>query len=214
MPIPDNQKTILEVIINGRMAAGGSNAKAAFNVFHYKRTSVAVPASKAAFNTAFQAAIVAPLLAAANVRYTPTVISYRWLNDPLDRPVFFTAAGVGAIATDSQPSDDAVYYLFRTDKRGANYRGNKHFAGSNEADTTQDILTGAGLVRWQTLQTALAAPITDATPHTWNLQVVSRNPALSNFTVTPCIIESNQVIEVLLDLNIGTMRRRRSATVR
>lgn len=214
MPIADNLKTILEVIINGRMAAGGSNAKAAFNVFHYKRTSVAAPASKAAFNTAFQAAIVAPLLLAANVRYTPTVISYRWLNDPLDRPVFFTAAGVGAIPTDSQPSDDAVYYLFRTDKKGSNYRGNKHFAGCNEIDTTQDILTGAGLVRWQTLQTALAAPITDATPHTWLLQVVSRDPNLSNFTVTPCIIEANQVTEVLLDLNIGTMRRRRSATVR
>jgi hypothetical protein len=212
MAIPANQIFTAEVTILGSQAAAGSNSTPAINVFNFKRRTNVVNPTKAALNTVFQANIIAPLLAAANIRYTPINVSIRWIDDALDPLQFFAAAGVGAIGTDSVPSDDAVYMLLRTANRGKHYRGAKHFAAANEVDTLGDILTGAGLVRWQTLQTALAAPLVDATPNTWDLAVFSKS--LSTYRTNPTNIISNPVTQVLLDLNIGTMRRRRSKTVR
>lgn len=212
MPIPVNQIRTAEIGILGTAATGGSSITPSINIFHYQRAGVSVAPSKAALNTAFQAAIVAPLLAAMNVRYTPGTLYIRWIDDCNDAPAVFNVAGVGAIATDSLPSDAAIYCLLRTALRGRNYRGSKHFSPGSEVDTTNDLLTGAGLVRWQAVQTALRAPITDATPNTWNLAVVSR--ALSQLQTNPTTVVVNNVIDVLLDLNVGTMRKRRSKTVR
>lgn len=212
MPIPLNQVRVAEVGVLGTSATGGSSVTPSINIFHFQRSTVSVNPSKAALNTAFQAAIMAPMLAAMNVRYTPGTLYIRWINDGDDAGQVFTVAGNGAIATDSLPSDMAIYYLLRTALRGRNYRGSKHFTPGSEIDTTNDLLTGAGLVRWQTLQTALATPIVDATPNTWNLCVVSRS--LSQLRINPTTVIANNVTNVLLDLNIGTMRKRRSKTVR
>ena len=217
MPIPINQVTVAEVIIHGTMAAAGSSITPAINRFFYRRVAVAVTPTKAALNTIFQSTVVAPLLLAANVRYTPGYLTIRWVNDALDSPTAFNVAGVGNVATDGQPSDDACYMLLRTALRGKPYRGSKHFAGVNEIDTTGDVLTGAGLVRWQAVQTAVAAALTDATPNTWNPTILSMgNEAapLSQLKANPTTVTVNDVTAVLLDLNVGTMRRRRSKTVR
>jgi len=214
MPLPNNQLKVLEVVINGRQATGGSSVTASFNIFHYRRTTLGPIATKAAFNTAFQAAIIVPLLAAMNVRYTPTLLTLRWIDDILDRPQSFAAAGVGAIATDSLPSNEAIYMLLRTALKGKSFRGSKHFSPGSEVDTTNDLLTGAGLARWQVVQAALEAPIVDAIPLTWVPCIVSKLRSLSNFTVQPAVYTTTDVNEVALDLNIGTMRKRRSRTVR
>lgn len=154
-----------------------------------------------------------PLKAAMNVRYTPGSLQIRILDDYNDNEEIFSVAGVGAIGTDSMPSDDAVYFLFRTPLRGRSYRGSKHFGPLSEEDTTDDLLTGAGLARWQTLQTALGATLTDANGNVWQPHVLSRK--LSNLAALPvATVVANQVTSVLLDLNIGTMRKRRSKTVR
>lgn len=201
-----------EVTILGTAAVGGSNVTPSVNVFNFKRTTNVNALSKLALFNIFQTNIITPLLAAANVRYTPTAVSVRWLNDALDLPVIFAAAGVGAIASDSMPSDDAVYYLYRTALRGRSYRGSKHFGPLSEVDTTQDLLTGAGLARWVTLKTALVTPNTDANGNVWVPSVLSR--LLSQLRTNPTNVVNNFVTEVLLDLNVGTMRKRRSRTVR
>lgn len=213
MPLPNNQIRNIQCIINGTSATGGSSVTPSINIFNFRRTTVVNPFVKADFNTAFQTAIVTPLQAAMNVRYTANNLTVRILDDFNDSPRVFSVAGVGAIVTDSLPSDAAVYLLFRTALRGRNYRGSKHFGPASEVDTTNDILTGAGLVRWQAVQTALAANFVDAQGNTWVPTVLSRN--LSNLKVLPvATVVANDVTEVLLDLNIGTMRKRRSRTVR
>lgn len=212
MPLPDNQLLIAEVVVRGTQAAAGSSVTPSINVFHYRRNAVAVPMSKAALNTVFQANILVPILAAANVRYTPNTVSIRMLNDAEDAYADFAAAGAGAIATDSEPSDDAVFIYLKSGLRGKSYQGGKHFGGTSEVDTTGDILTGAGLARWQTVRNALTPNLVDATPNAWTPCIFSRT--LSQFRLNPTNIVTADVVTALLDLNIGTMRRRRSCTVR
>lgn len=213
MPIPANAIKDCQIIINGTAATGGSTVTPSINVFSYQRTTTVNPFTKTALNTIFQATVMAPLLAAMNIRYTPTNLTIRILNDYNDAPTVFAVAGVGAIATDSIPSDDAVYYLFRTALRGRNYRGSKHFGPLSEIDTTNDLLTGAGLARWNTVKAALLSALVDANGNAWLPTVLSRQK--SNLKLQPIAqVAANEVTEVLLDLNVGTMRRRRSKTVR
>jgi hypothetical protein len=214
-PPPLVQQINFEIIVLGTMATGGSSVTPAINVFNFRRTSnPAAPYAKGQINTAFQAAIMAPLLAASNVRYTPTALTIRCINDALDAPVQFTVAGVGAIATDSLPSDDCITFILKTGLRGGSYRGAKHFAGGSEVDTTNDLLTGAGLARWQAVRTALLAGFTDAGANTFLLEVVSRLPANSQLRANPTTVLSTLVTSITVDANIGTMRRRRSKTVK
>jgi len=212
MPIPAVNQLAFQIVIQGQSAAAGSNAKSSYNVFNYRRASGVPAITKAALNTAFQANVIPAILAAMNARYSPLNLTIRCLNDALDAPQSFAVAGAGAIATDSLPSDAAIYFLFRTSLRGRNYRGSKHFGPASEIDTTGDVLTGAGLARWQTVQTALALNFVDANANTWIPQVVSTT--LSNLVTNPTNVVTNDVTQVLLDLNVGTMRRRRARTVR
>jgi hypothetical protein len=213
MPIPATSIINVQVHVEGTAATGGAGVTPAQNIFSFRRTSTAPAFNKASVNTAFQTAIMTPILAAMNVRYTPGNLTVRVLDDAQDSPTNFAVAGVGAIATDSLPSDAAVYILLRTALRGRNYRGSKHFSPASEADTTNDILTGAGLANWQAVRDALVQDFIDADGNTWKNTVVSRN--LSNFNLLPVAnIVANDVVESLLDLNIGTMRKRRSRTAR
>lgn len=212
MPIAPALISVAEVITFGHAAAGGSNITPSLNNFCFRRGSTVPVLDKTALKNIFVTNVLTPLLAAMNVRYTCDYLTVRWVDDALDVPLSFAIALPGAIATDSLPSDDAVYYLYRTGLRGRNYRGAKHFGPASEVDTTADVLTGAGLARWQTVQTALAASNTDANGNVWAPAVLSRS--LSQLRTNPTTVVANNVQQVLLDLNIGTMRHRRSRTVR
>lgn len=213
MSIPAASIQNVIVTIKGTLATGGSSVVPAENVFTYRRLTTVNPFTKNAVNTIFQANVLAPILLAANVRYTPGTVQVRILDDFNDAETVFTAAGVGAIVTDSYASNAAVYLLYRTALRGRSFRGSKHFAGLSEVDTTDDILTGAGLVRWQTVQAACLANLVDANGNTWTPTVLSRK--LSQLNALPlATVVANDVTDVLLDLNVGTMRKRRSKTIR
>lgn len=210
--IPLAQCQVAEVIIHGTMAAGGSSVAPAISVFHLKRTTTVNPWSNANIGAMVVATYLVPLLAASNTRYTPNRVSVRCVNDATDMPIDTAAPGNGAIATDGLPSDDAVCFILKTALRGKKYQGAKHFAGPNEVDTTDDILTGAGKTRWKAVGASLLAPQGDASGNTWNLCVLSRS--LSQLKVNPTTVVSNNVSGINIDLNIGTMRRRRSKTVK
>lgn len=215
MPIPDNQLLHAEIVVRGTQAAAGSSVTPSINVFHYRRLATAIPMTKLALKNAFWTAVGVPLLAAANVRYTPNVLSVRMVNDATDPYADFSQAGVGAQPGDSEPSDDAVYVYLKTAVRMPGGKGGKHFGGTSEADTTGDILTGAGLGRWQAVRDALKLVLTDATGNQWQPFILSRKPiGGSQLKTNPTTIVGYDVIDALLDLNVGTMRRRRSVTVR
>jgi hypothetical protein len=212
MPIPDGQITCAEVVVLGFTLAAGSNQTPCQNRYHYRRTTFVNLANKAQLSAAFIAGPMALLLAAANARYTPSALTIRWVNDAEDPPNQFAVPGVGAIATDSMVSEDACYMRLRTAKRGPRFNGSKHFGCVNEIDSVGDVLVGAGLVRWQAVQASLPVAIVDAGPNTWALAILS-GPPLSQIKVNPTTVVVNDVLTVVLNRNLGNMRKRKCRRV-
>jgi len=211
MPIPLNQVLTAQILVKANLAAAGGQAKNVQTTFTYRRQATTVAPTKAALVTAFAAGPYAAMLAAFNVGYENGSAWVRWLEDADNPTTTISLAGVGAIATDRAPSYNAVYMLLRTGVRGRKYRSSRHFPAVNEIDTTGDVLTGAGLVRWQAVQTALLANLTDATGNVWVPCVVSAS--LSQLRTNPTTVVRNDVTEVILDLTLGTMRKRKVRTV-
>lgn len=213
MSIPPTQIMQAEIIMSGIMTAAGSTAIRVDNVFHYSRIANVVTPTKAALETAFQSAIATPLLALLNLRYTQTLTSIRWMNDPTDQALPFAESGVGVITGDSMPSENYAYILLRCGLKGGSYKGNKKIGPLSESDTTTasaDVLNAAAIARFATLQTALLAGITDGTPNTWRLGVWSR--MLQEQIVLPSIAIA-PVTTVLLNKRVSTMKKRKSASV-
>lgn len=210
MPIPANQIVVAEITLVASMVAAGGRVVPVHNVFHYARNSTVNPVGKTQLSTAFQAALVVPLALALNVRWEQSKNVIRWIDDAQDVPLDVAAAAVGAIATDSYDSRSAVFMLMKTNLRGRSYRGSKHFAPLSEADTTGDVLTGAGLARWQTAQAAVDAVLVDALGNTWVPCVFSRT--LSQIIVNPTFVVYTQVQQTLLNKAVGQMKRRNAGS--
>lgn len=220
MPAPPN--TYVQIVASGTLAAAGSGTKNVANVFIYKRTSTTFALSNPLVEAAFNAAVMVPYLAAANARYSQTGTTVRQIDDAASLATNVVRSGVGAIATASFPDYVAVCFRLYTALRGRSWRGSKHFAAPSEADTTGDILTGAGLALWQAVGVALAANLTDANGNIWVPQVMSfystpvkGQPKVINtqLTINPTIIGTQPVTAVVLNKTVGIMRRRKTKSV-
>lgn len=214
MAIPANQIINAEVIMQGLIASGGSNAVNTQFIFQYRRIGVAVAPTKTALATAFQAGPGVAIVAALNARWSEAFVSVRWINDALDQAVPFANVNAGAIAGDSLASHVAAFILFRTGIKGRSYRGGKHFGPFSEADVTtanDDIFNAAATTRLGTIATALATPLVDATPNTWNLSIYSR--VLSQSRQNPTTIVANDVATILVNKRVANMKRRQVKSV-
>lgn len=210
MPIAETAKLVYELVFAGNIAAAGSNAKAIANVFHFRRTSTVNTVSKAAVAAAFKTSIGDIICAALHADFTQSSLTIRCLNDSEDLATSFAHNTVGAIAGQRLPTHVTVSMGLRTDTRGRYATGAKRFSPFAEADTTGDVLTGAGLTRWQTLQAAMLAGFTDATPNTWVPVVVSKfHSTLQN----PTNIFSYQVNNVVLNKRVSRLKRRQTVSV-
>jgi hypothetical protein len=209
MPVADNKLLHAEIILHGTIASGGSSVVNTVTTFHYRRNAVVVPANKPALDTAFQAAIVVPLAAMLNNRWTQLRNTVRLINDPLDVATVFAHAAVGAIAGDSMPTEAVGKLLLRTGFRGQNYRGFKVVGPMSESDATaafEDVWNAATIARFTTWRTALITPLVDGSPNTWTLEIVSRD--LSQLEELPVNVESADVNEILLNKRITRSKRR------
>lgn len=212
MALPLNQLAYAQVIINGRQAAGGSSSRPCQNVFWFKRANLALPLTEAALVTVFQAAIITPLAAAANIRWLAQQIVCRFVDDPTRPAVGVVDASVGAIGTDSEPQQNTVSMRLVTASRIPRCVGAKRFGGVSEVDTTNDILV-AGLARWQAVQAAVLANLpNDANGNVWTPYVISF--ISSDLGLTPnALIVAFPIIRVDLRKNIRTLNSRRAAQV-
>lgn len=200
---------VFEVKTSGTQGAGGSTATKAGNVFFYRRTG-GPAAVLTALVTAFRAAVVVPHIAAANARYSVVSIAARPVLDPSSPGVVVADAGVGAIATDGEPSEDNAVVNLGSAYRGKAARGFKHFAGVNEIDTTLDVLTGAGLTRWQAVRDACKLGLTDANGTTYAPFILSR--FYSQILVPPTTIYGADITTAKLNLVVASLRKRKSKT--
>lgn len=207
---PAAQKHI-EITFAGTIAAAGAKDVLVTAFFDYRRDSEVPPINKANIDTVFQASLGDVMLLAMSSNFTQSANRIRKLYDSEDLNESFTQVGVGAIATDRLPTDSTVRYTLKTGIRGAYAMGNKQLFAVPEAHTTADILTGAGLALWQAVGAAMLAGFTDAAGNVWKLCVLSRkySPSLDN----PTNLYSNDVTSVVLNKNIGRLKRRRQTRV-
>jgi hypothetical protein len=215
MPVPRPPLTSIyhaQIKVKALLLSTGAIAKEVTTLFTYKRTSNVNTPSKTQLNTAFVAGPLAAFLAATNISYSNPTVSIRWLEDAEDPFVDFANVAAGAIATDRQPGFAAVYMALYSNSRALWAKSSKHFPGVNEIDTTQDLLTGAGLARWQTVQSAILANVTDAGPNIWQPCVVAGAPR-SQTSFNPTTIVSNLVSSIVLHLSVGRMKKRQVKTV-
>jgi hypothetical protein len=213
MAIPATQILQAELILSGMISSAGGNSVRTDNVFHYSRISTVTAPSKAALSAAFQGAVVAPLAACLNHRWSATLVSVRWMNDPTDQALPFNCADVGAIAGDSMPSDNYVFMSIKCGLKGGNFLGNKKIGPISESDSTtgtDDILNAAALARFNTLATAMLTSITDASPNTWNMGVWSRT--LQEQIVLPSVAIV-QATAIAINQRISSMKKRRVKSV-
>lgn len=214
-PLPDNQKTHYEVVMKGLMAAAGSNAIPTVTIFHFRRTAVVIPPSKTSLNTIFQSSIAAVVAAALNARWAATINSIRCIDDPLDAYADFTNAAVGAISGDSMASDDTAFILLKTGIRGKSYQGRKLLGPMSESDstTTGDVFNSNCITRLTAIGTAIVNGFTDGDGNIWKSQVLSTKNSDMGPTVSPATIVSYDIASALVNHRIGTLLRRKTASV-
>lgn len=198
--------------IAGSLAAAGSNVKASGNTLYYRLSTQVVAPTKTALNTVFAANVIVALLAACNVRWTPVSNNIRNIADASDAELPFVLAGAGAIATDSSPSDDAVVVCLLSGARGKQGKAYKHFGGLNEIDTTGDVLTGAGLARWQAVRDAVKLVLTDALGNIWTPFI--RCNLQAEYVTPPIIVRGYDANGGYLATIPGTMAKRKAKGVK
>lgn len=214
MPIPANQVTHVELKIFAHSVAGGSNVKNFVTTFHFRRTATALAVPKAAIDTAFQATIVTPILAALSLRYLQLFNTVRYLNDALDPPTQFVHANPGLVVGDSMPLQNYVYILMRSGVRGKSYRGHFDMGPVAESHTTtpnDDVLNAAALVLYGAVVTAVSGGFTDGTGNIWIPSIVSRK--LSTLKTNPTTVIASDVAQIIINKRIGRLKRREVSSV-
>jgi hypothetical protein len=209
--LPPTTAEYFQLAQKGLMAAAGSNSVPTVFLYHFRRLSGSVTPSKANINTAFESAIGTPVAAALNARWAATVNSIRRMNDALDANVDFTSTLVGAITGDSMPSDEAAFLFARTGVRY--YLGGKHYGPMSESDTTTsgDIFNSGCLTRLTAIATALLAGFTDSDGNVWKSSVFAAS--LSQVSTNPVTIIAADYTQVLPNHRVGSMNRRKVASV-
>lgn len=202
----------IEIVAKATLAGSVGGSKNIANVFHFRRVSTANPFNKTNVEAAFQGTIMAAVLLASSQDYVQAGTTVRLLDDATDPPQTFAETGPGVIATDRLPGFDSVVVQLKTAIKGKSGRGSKHFAGIPEIQTTQNILTGTGPTLWGAVRDAMIAGFADIDGNVWVLGINSHK-APAQWLVNPVVLVWNDVTAGLLNLTLGTMRRRKVRTV-
>ena len=207
---PAATPAIVEAVTNGNCAAAGSNNRKVAIISHWRRVVTTPVFSKSQFDTAYQAAIVVPIGAALNARFTQTNNAVRVVNNWLDQPTKFGHAVVGAIAGDSMPTYASAYIMLNTGLRYGFNRGSKKLFPMSESDTTagtDDFYNAACVARLVTIANAFVAGFTDAGGSIWVPVVLSTT--YSTLTEDPAKIYMANVIGATVSARAGSMRHRK-----
>ena len=210
-----NPVNYVEIVSQAYAVARGGGVKNFFNIYHFRRTTTANPLVRANVQTAFQTAIMAPVLAALNVDYTQTGNTLRFFEDPTDAPITVSQTGVGAIAGDRLPDFSAVVVQLKTGVRGKAGRGSKHYGPIAESDTTGDDLVTGSVTRFDAVGAAIVAGFTDSDGNIWvpGLKGAKRIGSPAQYIIAPTTTVWTDVTSSLLNKSLGTMRHRKIKTV-
>lgn len=200
---------MLEIRTMCDLVESDTSTQEVFNIYHFSRDGGnAGGANLATILAAFVSwhnSFVAPCL---GVDYVGAVADLRMLDDPTALPLTPTALGGGAITGDRLPSFNAAVLQLVTNARGRCFRGSKHYGPIAEDGVTLDELVGATLTAFQALQNSMnpLLQFSDGSEK-FNLCVLSRKN--SNLIGPGVSFTYAQTIAPILNLKIGTMKRRK-----
>lgn len=199
-----------ELKMNGIVAPSSGGSKNFCFVFHYRLQS-GTPQTPASIITAFDAHPGADIAALLSNDWSGTTYDCRYMSPATNQYYSVASTQVGGKTGDRLPMDMAVAMLLRSDERGRNYRGGKHFGPIIEADTLKDELTAGALTAWKAVATLLENNLTVLTS---SYKPVVLSQTLSQTRIDPVVTAGADIQNVLVNKNLGTMRRRREKTVR
>jgi len=201
---------VAEIVCNGTVAAGGSEAKVSTSVWYFRRTGIILPVDPAHVESAFQTAIAIPLTNFLNARYTQANNQCRIINDATQPYKQVSRAVAGQVAGDSMSTIECAYMLMRPAIRGKGIKGSKHLYPLSETQTTigtSDILNAGAMTLFGLLATAVLAGFTDSDGNVWVPTIFSR-PKVSQTKRNPTKIIVNDVASILLNKRVAKMKKR------
>lgn len=207
---PAATPAIVQVVTNGNCISGGSSNRLTAIISTWRRVITTPVFSKTQFDTAYQAAIVVPIGAALNARWTQTNNAVRVVNNWLDQPQKFGHTVAGAITGDSMPTTISAYIQLQTGLRYGFNRGSKKLFPFSESDTTSggdDFFNAGAIGRLTTIAAAFVAGFTDAGGSVWVPVVLSTT--YSTTTADPAKIYMATVIGATVSGRCGSMRHRK-----
>jgi|SRR5882672_1265917 len=198
---------ILEVLVQANILNSGTPGRKSFNVFDFAPVAPPLVFSKNDLETSFITYFQGAVQALLHQDWSWYQASLRFIDDALDPYITYPVAIVGSETTDRAPGFQAVTLRYVTGVRGRSYRGSKHFSPIAEADTDGDSLTSGQFGAWGSAGSALQAGFTDGNGNQWIPVVVSRK--LSQLIVNPTNVVFTNVIAVVPNIILGTMRHRK-----
>ncbi len=180
------------------------------NILHFlKVNSTGTPTNLANVFALIDGLLSPAVGAAISDLYVADETTLRAMDNAFHPPIVFGNNIVGAPTGARLPSFNSAVVRKDTYGRGRRFRGSNHWAPVASSTVTLDQLTGAGLVAFQGLATALAAltNITDMDGNTWSLFVLSSSNSITNSN--PTDFSGSIVRTCSANLKIGTMKRRK-----
>jgi hypothetical protein len=199
-----------EVIYASNIALSGGGSKEVLNVYHLRRLGGTGGGTADSVGQALMGILQGSLNSALSVAYIAGVRKCRFMDDPTSAQTVQAESTIGTVTGDRLPLFNSVCLRLKTDGRGRNYRGSKHWAPIAESQTLLDKLTAGGQTLWDAVATAHVAAIgvvIDNVGAYWTPIVLSTT--LSQLTLNPAIFTGADITAVTANSIIGTMRRRK-----
>lgn len=200
---------LAEIIIRGSVTASGIAIRPFLQIWHFLRVGGAGAESVVNLCNEWQTIMDTVLANALSIDYTGGVASGRFLDDPTNPEVLGNLSSNGTVTGDRLPNYGTVTCQLKSDGRGRNYKGSKHFGPIAESQTEEDLLNAGGITAWDAVAAQVASnlQVVLASGNTWQLIVLSRS--LSVLEPGPTLFTGAYVIDCTANHTLGTMRRRK-----
>jgi len=209
MPAPIG--TNLEIVAIAHCLTTGGQLKAVVNSYHYSATvAPGAPPPKGNIFTAWNSSIFAGIASKLSVDYVAVQTTIRFIDDASDAPTNCGPQNNGAAAVGHLDLATAVVFYLKTNLRGKEYRGFKHYGPITPLDGSGDELSVAGYANWNPLTSNHTNSFSNG-GWTWVPVILSRK--LSTLITNPTTVVATPITSARCNKTLGTMRHRREKTV-
>lgn len=202
---------VIELIAFGHISEAGAPIKRVSNVYHYGQAipNPVLPDPATVITSLYSVILqnIAPLL---HDDYVLDEVTGRWLDQTTNPQSLSTLAAPGVKTGDRLPAYATVCFQLHTNVRGRSYRGSKHYGPIAEADTTADQLAAGVLPAWTNMKNNLLQSFTIGGQV---LVPVVLSRTKSQLQKDPVTISAAAVTSVILNLTLGTLKKRKEKTV-